>query len=99
AIVLISTFFITSADSATFVVGMQTSNGMLNPPMAIRLTWGIIQAAAAAVLLWAGGLDALQTAAIVSAFPFVFILLGMMISLRRVLNEDYQTTSRRRAHH
>lgn len=29
AIFLISTFFITSADSATFVLGMQTTNGML----------------------------------------------------------------------
>jgi len=97
AIVLISTFFITSADSATFVVGMQTTNGMLNPPMDIRLTWGVIQAASAAVLLWTGGLEALQTAAIVSAFPFVFILLAMMISIRRVLKEDYRSTSRRRA--
>src|SRR5690625_6496030 len=55
SIVLISTFFITSADSATFVIGMQTTNGMLNPPLLIKLTWGIIQASAAAVLLWSGG--------------------------------------------
>lgn len=99
AIILISTFFITSADSATFVVGMQTTNGMLNPPMSIKLTWGIIQASAAAVLLWAGGLEALQTAAIVSAFPFVFILLFMMISIRRVLKEEYKSSSRRRAYY
>lgn len=59
AIVLISVFFITSADSATFVLGMQTTNGMLNPPMRIKLTWGVIQSAAAAVLLWSGGLNAL----------------------------------------
>src|SRR5699024_4465580 len=68
AIVLISTFFITSADSATFVIGMQTTNGMLNPPLGIKITWGLIQSSAAAVLLWSGGLDALQTASIVSAF-------------------------------
>src|SRR5690625_1166415 len=99
AIFLISTFFITSADSATFVVGMQTTDGMLNPPLSIKLTWGIIQAAAAAVLLWSGGLEALQTAAIISAFPFVFILLFMMISIRRVLEEDYRKSHRRRAYH
>lgn len=40
SIVLISTFFITSADSATFVLGMQTTNGMLNPPLAIKLEIG-----------------------------------------------------------
>src|SRR5690625_6788347 len=39
SIILISTFFITSADSATFVLGMQTTNGMLNPPLKIKLTW------------------------------------------------------------
>src|SRR5699024_7968998 len=92
SIVLISTFFITSADSATFVLGMQTTNGMLNPPLLIKLTWGVIQAGAAAVLLWSGGLDALQTASIISAFPFVIILLFMMVSLHKALDEEYRLT-------
>ncbi|WP_042221469.1 glycine betaine uptake BCCT transporter [Oceanobacillus manasiensis] len=89
AILLVTTFFITSADSATFVLGMQTTNGSLNPPSKIKLVWGLIQAATASVLLASGGLDALQTASIVSAFPFAFILLFMMISLYKALNEDY----------
>lgn len=88
AIILISSFFITSADSATFVLGMQTTNGMLNPPNVVKLTWGIIQAASAAVLLWSGGLNALQTASIVSAFPFAIILLFMMFSLYKGLKEE-----------
>ena len=88
SIVLISTFFITSADSATFVLGMQTTNGMLNPPLKIKLVWGLIQSSAAAVLLWSGGLNALQTASIVAAFPFVFILLFMMVSLQKGLSEE-----------
>lgn len=96
AIVLISTFFITSADSATFVIGMQTTNGMLNPPMKIKLTWGIIQAGAATVLLWSGGLNALQTASIVSAFPFVFILLCMMFSLYKGLKLESQPTRKKK---
>lgn len=56
-LLLISTFFITSADSATFVLGMQTTNGSLNPKNQVKFTWGIIQAGAAAVLLWQGGLS------------------------------------------
>lgn len=88
AIVLISTFFITSADSATFVIGMQTTNGMLNPPVQIKIVWGLIQSSAAAVLLWSGGLEALQTASIVSAFPFVFILLMMVVSLYMGLQSE-----------
>ncbi|MFB1051883.1 BCCT family transporter [Paraliobacillus sp. JSM ZJ581] len=90
AILLISTFFITSADSATFVLGMQTTNGSLNPPNKIKMIWGIIQSATAAVLLTSGGLGALQTASIVSAFPFTFILLMMIVSLVKALKEDYQ---------
>lgn len=90
SIMLISTFFITSADSATFVIGMQTTNGMLNPPLRIKLTWGVIQAGSAAVLLWSGGLDALQTASIISAFPFTIILTLMMVSIHRALQEEYR---------
>lgn len=88
AILLISTFFITSADSATFVLGMQTTNGMLNPPGSIKFIWGIIQSAAAAILLWAGGLAALQTASIIAAFPFAIIMILMAFSLLKSLREE-----------
>jgi glycine betaine transporter len=90
AVLLIGTFFITSADSATFVLGMQSTNGTLNPPNAVKLSWGVIQAATASVLLASGGLGALQTASIVSAFPFIFILLFMIVSLNKALREDIQ---------
>ncbi|UOQ50457.1 BCCT family transporter [Gracilibacillus caseinilyticus] len=90
AVLLISTFFITSADSATFVLGMQTTNGSLNPPNVVKMTWGVILAATASVLLASGGLGALQTASIASAFPFIFILLTMIVSLTKALREDYR---------
>ncbi|WP_270181721.1 glycine betaine uptake BCCT transporter [Alkalihalobacillus sp. CinArs1] len=88
AILLISTFFITSADSATFVLGMQTTNGSLNPSTGVKLTWGVIQSSAAAVLLWSGGLGALQTASIIAAFPFAIIIIGMIISLLKAFKEE-----------
>ena len=91
SIMLIGTFFITSADSATFVMGMQTTNGMLNPPLPIKAIWGLVQSAAAIVLLWSGGLNGLQSAAIVSAFPFTIILIFIMISLHRGLREEKAT--------
>lgn len=80
-LLLISTFFITSADSATFVLGMQTTNGSLNPALKVKFIWGLIQAGAAAILLWQGGLNSLQTAAIIAAFPFTFIMILMCFSL------------------
>ncbi len=88
AIVLVSTFFITSADSATFVLGMQTTNGSLTPPNTVKLTWGIAQSTVALILLYSGGLKALQNALIGAAFPFSFIMVLMMISLYRSLSKE-----------
>ncbi len=88
AMMLIGTFFITSADSATFVLGMQTTNGSLNPPKTVKFAWGVAQSAIAAVLLYTGGLQALQNALISAAFPFSFIMLLMVYSLYQALRKD-----------
>ncbi|MBB5180939.1 glycine betaine transporter [Planomicrobium koreense] len=96
AVMLITTFFITSADSATFVLGMQSTNGSLNPANSIKLTWGIAQSLIAVILLSAGGLDALQTALIIAAFPFSFIMLMMMASFYKAVTLDYKATKRKR---
>ncbi len=88
AIVLIATFFITSADSATFVLGTLTTHGNLNPPNHIKFTWGIIQSLSAAILLWSGGLKGLQTGAILAAFPFVFVIIILIISLLKSFKEE-----------
>jgi glycine betaine transporter len=96
AILLISTFFITSADSATFVLGMQTTGGRLDPPNSVKLTWGIIQSGAAAVLLWQGGLGALQTASIIAAFPFTIIMLLIVASLLKSFKQEVKELEMRR---
>ncbi|MCM3668534.1 BCCT family transporter [Mesobacillus maritimus] len=88
AVVLVSTFFITSADSATFVLGMQTTYGSLTPPNRVKFTWGIAQSMVAIILLYSGGLQALQNALIAAAFPFSFIMLLMMVSLFRSLTRE-----------
>ncbi len=87
-ILLIATFFITSADSATFVLGMLTTHGSLNPPNRIKMIWGIVLAAIASTLLYIGGLEALQTAAIIAAFPFVFVIFFMMAALFKELQKE-----------
>lgn len=88
AVLLVVIFFITSADSATFVLGMQTTNGSLTPPNRVKLTWGVMLAAMAAILLYSGGLQALQNALIIAAFPFSFIMILMMISLYKALIKE-----------
>ncbi|HLR63346.1 MAG TPA: BCCT family transporter [Lentibacillus sp.] len=87
-ILLISTFFITSADSATFVLGMQTTNGSMSPPTKVKFTWGFAQSAIAAVLLYTGGLQALQNALISAALPFSVIMLLMIASFYKALKID-----------
>ena len=88
AMFLIGTFFITSADSATFVLGTLTTDGNLNPPNSIKFTWGIIQSVTATVLLWTGGLQALQTASIIAAFPFAIVIILMVIALMIALQKE-----------
>lgn len=55
-IILIAVFFITSADSATFVLSMQSTNGLLNPPNRVKFVWGIVLSLTAIALLYSGGL-------------------------------------------
>lgn len=88
AVILISTFFITSADSATFVLGMQTTGGSLNPSNIVKVVWGIAQSSIAVILLSADGLTALQNLLIVAAFPFSFIMVLMMLSLYKSLSQE-----------
>ncbi|WP_203341004.1 glycine betaine uptake BCCT transporter [Planococcus beijingensis] len=96
AIFLITTFFVTSADSATFVLGMQTTGGSLHPQNTVKLTWGIAQSAIAVILLSTGGLDTLQTVLIIAAFPFSIIMLLMMASFYKALNIEYKAIKRKR---
>ncbi|MBD3306338.1 BCCT family transporter [candidate division KSB3 bacterium] len=92
AVILLCTFFVTSADSATFVLGMFSSHGDLNPETKRKVTWGIIQSGLAFALLLAGGLQGLQTASIAAAFPFAVIMLFAMWSLVKALQEETETS-------
>ncbi|NMV97222.1 glycine betaine transporter OpuD [Bacillus velezensis] len=87
-LILIAVFFITSADSATFVLGMQTSYGSLDPSNRVKIIWGVIQSAVAAVLLYSGGLAALQNTAILAAVPFSVVILLMIVSLYKSLASE-----------
>ncbi|UJL48230.1 BCCT family transporter [Virgibacillus sp. NKC19-16] len=89
AVLLIASFFITSADSGTFVLGMLTTGGKLNPGPGVKLIWGIILAGTAAVLLWSGGLKALEMAMLIAAFPFAILMIFMCIALIKALKSEH----------
>ncbi len=81
AAVLVVLFFVTSSDSGTLVTNTILSVGDLNPPVAHRVIWGVSEGAVAAVLLAAGGLSALQAAAISAALPFTVVMVAMSVGL------------------
>lgn len=88
ALVLLCTFFITSANSGTFVLSMLTSDGALNPPNNKKVLRGIVQSVMAVGLLIAGGLKPLQIISIAAAFPFIFIMLFTCVSLVKALKTE-----------
>ncbi|MFD9081058.1 BCCT family transporter [Streptomyces erythrochromogenes] len=88
AMALVMTYFVTSADSASLVMGSLTSRGSLHPPTWLVVTWGVLMAAVAAVLLLAGGLKSLQTATILVALPFVVVMLLLCWALLKELRQD-----------
>ena len=85
---LLATWFITSADSGTLVVTTILSMGNAHPPLRHRAIWGAAQGIVAAALLMAGGLAALQTAAIAAALPVSVLVLLMAGGLIRSLITD-----------
>ena len=87
-VIMIVLWFVTSSDSASFVIDMLTAGGDTNPPKIQRLFWAIMQGLIAAILLAAGGLGALQAAAIVAGLPFALVIFVMMYALLRGLGRD-----------
>ncbi|HEX7063819.1 MAG TPA: BCCT family transporter [Bacillales bacterium] len=87
---VVAIYYVTVADTATVVLGMLSEQGRLNPSLKIKMTWGIIQSAVAAVLLWAGGLNVLQTASLAAAFPFAIIMAIMCWSLLKGLRSEFE---------
>jgi len=100
ALFLIFIFFVAGADAGTVVLGSMSAGGVLNPKTAIKLTWGVIMALIAAVLLVAGGggsgaLNGLTNGAIVAATPFGLLMIPMCYGLYRTLAQDRREEERR----
>ena len=84
-VLLIITFFVTSSDSGSLVIDSLAAGGRSDTPWWQRTFWVVTEGAVAAALLIAGGLTALQTAAIVSALPFAIIILASIFGMWRAL--------------
>ena len=89
-IVLITTFFVTSANSGTYVLAMFSEEGTLEPSKSKMCVWGVLMAALALVLLLTGGLQNLQTISLTAAAPFAVIMLCACWSFLQTLTADEQ---------
>ncbi len=86
--VLVSTFLITSIDSAIFVLGIFSDEGKSEPNSRVRLFWGISIFLFTAILVWLGKdglLEAVSNLLILFALPFSFVLILLILQfLRRI---------------
>jgi glycine betaine transporter len=88
AILLVVMFFVSGADANTYVLGMMSTDGDLNPSRPVLVVWGVLTGATAIALLLAGGLTALQQTVIVTSAPFLVIIIGLAVAFCRELRDD-----------
>jgi glycine betaine transporter len=85
---LVFVFLVTSVDSATYVLGMLTTQGTLNPPVRRKLVWGITLGVMGAALLVSGRIDVVRGVSISGAIPFVLVLGLQLVALLRALRTE-----------
>lgn len=87
-VLMVALFFVSGADSNTFVLSVLSSRGSMHPTKPVLGVWGVLTGVCAIVLLIVGGLQALQQAAILSAVPFTAIVALLGVSLVKELRND-----------
>ncbi len=108
-LVVIMIFFVTSADSATYVLGMLSSKGDINPSSFVKVSWGVILALFAMIMIYTGGTQSIQNLLIIAALPFsvviIFMIWGLFKALshekprthQKILGEDYKVLHYRKS--
>lgn len=90
-------FFVTSADSGTVVLSTLSAHGGSaddDGPKWLRVFWGSVTALVTGGLLFAGSIDAMKSAVVLTSLPFSLILLLMMWGLHKAF---YMESQRQRA--
>src|SRR5699024_1804816 len=87
-IFVIAIFFITSADSATFVLGMFSTMGSLNPANIVKIIWGLSLSAMAAIVVYYGGIQGFQNLLIIVALPFSVVSFLMVASFIKAAQKE-----------
>lgn len=88
AIAMIAIFFVTSADSGILVMNSISTANNPHSPKWQNVFWGILMAVITMALIYAGGLQSLQSMTLVSALPFGLIMLVLCFCLFKALRTD-----------
>lgn len=90
-VILLLTYLVTSADSAVLIINTISAAGDEGPKARPHiLFWGAALAFVVGGLIVAGGLGAIQTAMVIGALPFSFVMVLMGISLLKAIYRDVQ---------
>lgn len=89
AMVLVFIFLVTSVDSATFVLGMLTCQGMLNPPLKRRMAWGVCLGLLGAALMLSNSIEAVKGMSVLGAIPYVGIMMLQLMALLKNLAAEH----------
>jgi choline/glycine/proline betaine transport protein len=90
AVLLVTSFFVTSSDSGSMVVDTLTSGGRHDAPKFQKIFWAFMEGGTASVLLAYGGLSALQSATIVTGLAFAIILVVILYSFYISMESYYE---------
>ncbi|MGH3507930.1 MAG: BCCT family transporter, partial [Nocardioidaceae bacterium] len=94
--VLVGIFFVSGADAASIVMGTLSEKGTIEPSKPTVIFWGVLTGGVAAVMLLAGAdgddssaaLNGLKNITIVSALPFMLVMVGLCVALAKDLRHD-----------
>jgi choline/glycine/proline betaine transport protein len=85
---LVAVYFVTASDAGALVVSMITSKGDEEPPVWLRVFWALSCGGVAGCLLLAGGLEAVQAAAVIAAFPLCILMIIMCYGILKGLRDE-----------
>ncbi len=88
-LVIIVISFVTMADSMTSVAAIMSTSGFQQgegePPLFLKVTWGLIMGSLAWVMISFAGIDGTKMLAVLASFPLLFLMIALAFSAMRGL--------------
>lgn len=87
-------FAITTADSASYFIAQQTTNGTGTPSLVNRLVWGSVIGLTGIIFQITGGFSAIKSLVIAAGSPFVLVALAYIVSVAKMMRKDGENGER-----